>query len=466
MTIDFSRKPENLTQKLAEFVKNISLTDVPTDVIDCSKLVLLDTLGAMMAASAPKYSAGKILKEHIKSLGGVEESTIIGQGSKSSCVNAALVNGTLGYYCDNEVYDPGTVMHTPAIIIPTCLAVGEREKADGRNFTVAFILGVEFGARVSSALNPRVLYDRGFHPSSIAGSIGAAVAAGRLVGLESNQFSIALGLAAQQTSGLLAWKEDFSENARPFNHSIAARNGLTAALLAKRGFGGPPDIFEGIYHIFRAYSKEDECDPGKLTMDLGRKFSITELAFKRYSCCAFLHPGLDALSVIMDNHRLESEDIESIVLRFAKNGTELIDGTELRSHSAQYIFPIAALDRKVMIDDILYDRRSEPEVERLMAQTRVVGDEELDAGYPERYPSIVEVTTADGRTISERVDYAVGTPQNPFSREDIEKKFFELSGQVVEREVAEKIVALVGQIEQVEDINMLGKLLQGRKQLD
>jgi len=455
-----------LVESVVGFAKEISFNDIPEDVIQHAKLVLLDTLGAVLAASHPKYSAGRILTEIIEDLGGVEESTIVGKGFKSSCINAALVNGTLGYYCDIEAHHPEAVVHPAATIVPTCLAIGEREKADGKEFIIAFILGTEFDCRVSSALNPRVLYDRGFHPSSIAGTIGAAVAAGRLVGLDSNQFSIALGLAAQQTSGLLAWKEDFSENARPFNHSIAARNGLTAALLAKRGFGGPPDIFQGIYHIFRAYSKEDECDPGKLTVDLGRKFSITELAFKRYSCCAFLHPGLDALSVIMDKHRLESKDIESIVLRFAKNGTELIDGTELRSHSAQYIFPIAALDRKVMIDDILYDRRSEPEVERLMARTRVVGDEELDAGYPERYSSIVEVTTTDGRKVSERVDYAAGTPQNPFSREEIEKKFFELSGQVVEREVGERIVALVGQIEQVEDINMLGKLLQGKKRLD
>ena len=455
-----------LVESVVAFAKGISFNDIPEDVIQHAKLVLLDALGALLAASHPKYSAGRILTEIIEDLGGVEESTIVGKGFKSSCINAALVNGTLGYYCDIEAHHPEAVVHPAATIVPTCLAIGEREKADGKEFIIAFILGTEFDCRVSSALNPRVLYDRGFHPSSIAGTIGAAVAAGRLVGLDSNQFSIALGLAAQQTSGLLAWKEDFSENARPFNHSIAARNGLTAALLAKRGFGGPPDIFEGIYHIFRAYSKEDECDPGKLTVDLGRKFSITELAFKRYSCCAFLHPGLDALSVIMDKQRLESKDIESIVLRFAKNGTELIDGTELRSHSAQYIFPIAALDRKVMIDDILYDRRSEPEVERLMARTRVVGDEELDAGYPELYPSIVEVTTTDGRKVSERVDYAAGTPQNPFSREEIEKKFFELSGQVVEREVGERIVALVGQIEQVEDINMLGKLLQGKKRLD
>jgi 2-methylcitrate dehydratase PrpD len=456
-------KSNRLVETLTSFSKHISFSELTPDVIAHTKLVLLDTLGALLAASKSKYSAGRILTEFIRDLGGTPESTIIGQDFRSSCINATLVNGTLGYYCDIEAHHPEAVVHPAATIVPTCLALGEREKVDGKRFLVAFILGTDVDCRVSLALNPRVLYDRGFHPSSIAGTIGAAVAAGCILNLDIKQFPIALGLAAQQTSGLLAWKEDFTENSRPFNHSIAARNGVTAALLASKGFGGPGDIFQGIYDIFRAYSKDDECDPDQLIRDLGSRFSIMELAFKRYSCCAFLHPGLDALFKIMEDHGLKSTDMDRIVLRFAKNGTELIDGIELRSHSAQYILPVAAVNGKVMIDDILYDRRSEPEINRLMGRTQVVGDEALDAEYPERYSSIVEITTSDGNAFSERIDYAAGTPQNPFSRGEIEEKFFELSGQVIEKSIGEEIVALVKGIEQVEDINRLGALLKVKK---
>jgi 2-methylcitrate dehydratase PrpD len=165
----------------------------------------------------------------------------------------------------------------------------------------------------------------------------------------------------------------------------------------------------------------------------------------------------------MDDHGLKSTDMDSIVLRFAKNGTELIDGTELRSHSAQYILPVAAVNRKVTIDDILYDRRTEPEISRLMSRTQVVGDEVLDAEYPERYSSIVEITDRDGKAFSERIDYAAGTPQNPFNRDEIKEKFFELSGQIIEKSIGEEIVALVDGIERVEDINELGVLLQVKK---
>ena len=464
MPVDSLNDVGHLTKEIVNFASDISYSDVPPDVIEHTKLVLLDTLGAILAASNPKYPAGRIIAGFVRNIGGVEESTIIGQGFKSSCVNAALVNATFGYYCDIEAYDPEAVVHAAAAVVPTCLAVGEREKLDGKHLLLALILGIDVSCRVSLALNPRVLYKRGFHPSSIAGTIGAAVAAGHLLNLNVREYPVALGLAAQQTSGLLAWKEDFSENSRSLNCGIAARNGVTAALLARLGFGGPPDIFEGIYNIFRAYSRDSESNPDQLTRNLGADFFIMEHAFKRYSCCGFLHPGLDALLGIMDEHNLESGDIGAIILRFPKNGTELIDGTELRSHSAQYMFAIAALDRQVMIDDISYDRRSEPEINRLVKKVEVVGDEGLDVGYPEQYPSIVEITTTESKRFSKRVDYAAGTPQNPFTRDEIEKKFFELSGQALGESTKKAIRDLVRDIEQVKDVGLLIGYLQGKPQ--
>jgi 2-methylcitrate dehydratase PrpD len=449
-----------VTQKIVTFARGITYRDLPSRVVDHSKLVLLDTLGAMLAASNPKYSAGKILVDFVKSLGGKEESSILGCGFKSSCLNAAIVNGTFGYYCDVEAHHPEAVVHPAATVAPTSLAVGERERVDGKEFLLSFILGIDLDCRVSLALNPRVLYDRGFHPSCVAGTIGAAVAAGRLLQLNAQEFPIALGLAAQQTSGLLAWKDDFSENSRPFNHSIAARNGITSALLAKLGFGAPPDIFEGRYNIFRAFSEEGGWNTDPLTRGLGKDFLIMELAFKQYSCCAFLHPGLDALLYLMEKHRLRSSDIDEIVLRFPKNGTELIDGTDLRSHSAQYILPVAAVNRQIRIDDILFDQTVHPEVKRLLGKIVVVGDEALDQVFPERYASIVELKTRAGEKLTERVDYAAGTPQNPFTQKDIEDKFHRLCSQVLDPTTTEAVLKTVANIERVEDINRLGDLLR------
>src|SRR5881628_3454548 len=141
--------PSAVSQRLAERIAAFRYQDLPADLIAGAKLYLLDTLGAMLVASAPKYPASRIIMRFVGELGGVAESTLVGQGRKSSCVNAALANGTLAYYCDIEPHHVGAILHGPAVIVPTALAVGERERANGQRVLAAIVLGVEVAARVS-----------------------------------------------------------------------------------------------------------------------------------------------------------------------------------------------------------------------------------------------------------------------------------------------------------------------------
>ena len=163
-----------LSTQLADRLAAFRLKDVPGEVVAHAKLMLLDTVGAMLAASNPKYSATRILVDFAKRLGGRPESSLVGQRFKTSCVNASLVNGTLGYYCDIEPHHVGGILHAPAAMVPASLAVAEKERAGGRQFLGAMILGIEVTCRVSYALNPVALYNRGFHPSAICGAFGAA----------------------------------------------------------------------------------------------------------------------------------------------------------------------------------------------------------------------------------------------------------------------------------------------------
>lgn len=444
--------------QLAERLAAFRLSDVPPEVVSRAKLILLDTLGAMLAASNQKYSATRILADFARRLGGRPESSLIGQRLKTSCVNAALFNGTLGYYCDIEPHHVGGILHAPAVMVPTSLAVAEKESVSGRHFLEAIILGIEVTCRVSYALNPVALYKRGFHPSAICGAFGAAASAGHLFRLSAAKFAIALGLAMQQASGLLAWASDHTENSRPFNPGLAARNGTSAAYLASLGFGGPPTPFEGKYDAFTAFS--GERNPDALLADWGNHYYLPEFAYKLYSSCSFTHPGLDALLTLAGEYILKPTDIEEIVLRFPGSGAHMIDNNELKSHCAQYILPVGLVFGGVMIDDILQDRMRHPEVARLRARTRMVADPELDKEWPERYSSIVEVATKDGRRLSRRVDYAKGTMENPLTREQIHQKYLKLATTVTSAAQAERIADVVHQIERVEDVRGLAAMLR------
>ncbi|MGE5850550.1 MAG: MmgE/PrpD family protein [Candidatus Methylomirabilota bacterium] len=451
-------EPVSWSTQLAERLQAFRLRDVPPEVVAHARLILLDTLGAMLAASSRRFSATRILLDFVRRLGGRPESSLVGQRLKTSCVNATLFNGTLGYYCDIEPHHVGGILHAPAVMVPTSLAVAEKEGATGTRFLEAMILGIEVACRVSYALNPVALYRRGFHPSAICGAFGAASAAGHLFRLSAPRFAVALGLAMQQASGLLAWASDQTENSRPFNPGLAARNGTTAAYLASLGFGGPPTPFEGKYDAFTAFSGEG--NPDALLADWGKRYYLPEFAYKRYSSCSFTHPGLDALLDLAHEHKLTAEEVQEIVLRFPASGAHMIDNNELKSHCAQYILPVGLVYGQVMIDDILHDRLRHPEVGRLSAVTRVVGDPQLDRAYPARYASIVEVTTTDGRQLIRRVEHAKGTMENPLTAEEIYQKFRQLATTVTSPAHAEKTADLVHRIDRLPDLTGLAAMLR------
>jgi N-acetylglucosamine-6-sulfatase len=444
----------------AEFVQFLHAArpqDIPGTVVERARLLVLDSLGALIAASAAKYSAGRIMSEFVRDLGGAGECTVVGRTFRTNSMLAALANGTMGYYCDIEPHNPEPIMHGMAVVLPTCLAVGQKVHSSGTEFLTALILGIEAACRISNSIGPSELYRRGFHPTCVCGGFGAAVAAARLLGLSFAQLQRALGLAATQASGLLAWEADDSENSRPFNAGIAARNGVTAALLAARGFGGPPDVLEGRWNIYRAYAAGASLE--RLTDGLADEYAISGCTVKKYACCAFTHPGLDALLDIMDEKGIKAEDIDEIVLRFPRSGVALIDNNPLRSHCAQYILAIGALEKKVAIDDFLRDRRREPAIFALTQRVKVIGDDALDALFPRRYPTILEVATRDGCRFSRRVDYAHGTPQNPVTPLYIREKFRSLASPLVPLETIARIEEVVSRLESLHDVDRLGELL-------
>ena len=380
---------------LSEYVARTRYDDIPSEVVEQSKKVLLDTLGCTVRATSRKYPASRIVTKFVETHGGKREATTIGRTLKTDAINAALANGIMGYYCDIESYHPESITHVAAVVVPTALALTESRNLTGKDLLTSLVVGHDVETRVSNALGPAALYKRGFHPSAVAGCFGATAAAGNLLRLSVTQQDKAFGLAGCQASGLMAWLTDQTENSRPFQMGVAARNGVTAAMLAESGFGAPIDIFAGKNGTFRAFT--DSPRPERLLENLGKQFTIMESAFKLHSCCAFLHPGADALFSLLSKYHLKHTDIDRIHLHFPKHGAATIDNNDLKSHNAQYILPVLAVNREVTIDDILVERRSDPEINRLSKNTDVIHDEELEPLFPLKYTSVVILQTRDGK---------------------------------------------------------------------
>ena len=422
-----------ITRELAAFIAGAKRNGLPEPVAGYARLLVFDGIGTLVSATHPSVTASAGIGAFALEHGGNGPATLIGRAAKVDVVSAALANGTLGYASDFEPHHPEAILHPIAVMIPTALALGELVGASGRDVVTAVALGCEVTYRVSMAMNPRELYALGFHPSAIAGSFGAAATAACLLDLDVEPTVRTLGLAALQTSGMMAWQDDPREDARPFQMGMAARNGVTAALLAKNGFGAPDRIFDGGHTVLDAYSRI--ADPAPLTAGLGESWDgVTELAIKPYPCVSFLHPALDALQTLLDRHGLASGDIASIQLRFADAGAHCVDDNPLKGHAMQYIMPVRTALGRLSYLDLFEDRRlGHPEVKRLAESASVVRDfGEFEEKFPDFYIGEVTLTLRGGGQVTERADIARGYPEAPLSREEIERKFHDIVGEVAD----------------------------------
>jgi 2-methylcitrate dehydratase PrpD len=447
-----------LTDALASFVAGFAAGDLPAPIAARTLEVVLDGSGCLLAAANPAWSTGRLIAGFARDQGGTPEASVVGQGFRTGAVHAALANGTMGYACDFEPHHPAAILHPVAVMIPAALALSQRSGASGRAFLAAVTLGCEVEYRVSMALGPAAQYALGFHPSAVCGGFGAAAAAAWLLDLDRDGVIRALGLAACQASGLMAWESDESENARPFQMGMAARNGVTAALLAGAGFGGPRHVFDHGHTVFKAFSRDPR--PELLTLDLGARWDgIAELAIKPYPCVSFLHPSLDALFGLVEEHGLQPAEVEEIVLRFPRAGVHCVDANPLRSHCAQYVLPVALARGRLEVGDLFDDRRAtDPLVRALAERVRVEPDDgALAARFPDAYASELVLRTSAGRVLRRRNDIARGYPESPLSRAEIEAKLTALVGSV---ERAATLARRIAELPQASDVESYASELE------
>ena len=412
------------TRLLAEFISGFGPKDLPREVEEYVRVLAYDGIGVSYASLHPSVTASAGMKSFAVAQGGPSEATLFGHPGKISAVNAVFANGTLGYAADFEPHHPEAILHPVAIAVPVALAASEMVNGSGRDFLAATALCCEITYRVSMAMNPKELYRRGFHPSAVCGTFGAAAAAANLFALNPEQTVRTLGLAALQASGLMAWQDDPREDARPFQMGMAARNGMTAALLAKSGFGAPDRIFDGGHVVLEAFS--DVANPPALTSGLGTEWEgVSGLAVKPYPCVSFLHPALDALSGLIAEHDVQPERIDRIELRFARSGCHCVDDNPLKGHCAQYVLPVFAAAGRLLYTDLFIDKRkTDPEVRRLAAETRVLPDDgELEKRFPDFYVGEIALSLAGGQRLENRAEVARGYPEKPLEEREIKQKF-------------------------------------------
>lgn len=390
---------------------------------------------------------------------GPPHATVVGTDFKTGVEQAALANGIFAH--GDEIDEP---RHRAAVLLPALLAAGERERVDGKTLITALVAGYDVATRLAKAgLNLDGLAPRNFQEGSVPGSVAAAAAVGRLLGMSPVEIQAAIGLGAEQACGLQSMRLESGHMNKSLHMGIGARNGLTAAYLARTGYGsGVLTVLEPPYSIFEAFVP-DAWDGSQVTHELGTRFDILETGFKKYSAGRPIHAAIASLIEIVERERLEPDDMSSVVVRLPTVEHGLLSRSRTLNINIEYVIAVAAIDRMVTWDQYTDERRADPTLQALWRRVTSEADPELDAikysGIGAR-PAAIDVTTEDGRSFSQTMLFPPGHPENPMTAEELADKFSFWSQRVLTPERSEELRMKVDRLERLADVSVLGDALR------
>ena len=453
---------DRYSKKVGVFVHGLSLEDVPPEVRAKAKSIFLDTLGIALASSTMDF--GHMVLDVARALGGAGESRLIGTSHKVAAANAVLANGTLAHGLDYDDTLEEAIVHTGCCGAITALAVGEAVGASGRKVLEAAVAGIEVMCKVGLAA-PGRFHARGFHPTALCATFGAASAAGKLYGLELSQWVNAFGICGSQSSGIIEYLADGTWTKR-LHPGWSAHGGVIAALLAQRGFRGPASVFEGRHGFYRAFGGDNEYRFERLG-ELGKSWEIPRIVFKSYPCGSISHPYMDCALRLRQKYAIRPEEVEEIACRTAEGPVDRLweplkeKQRPSSSYGAKFSLPysiaVMLARGRAGLEEFSDKAIGDPEVLALAAKVRYELDPTID--YPRHFSGHVRVKLRNGTVLEENQAYPRGGLESPLAPTEIEEKFRANAGLILPREKVEKIVASVKNLERLPSIEDLASLL-------
>lgn len=412
------------------------------------KRLLLDYCG--VALSGSRARTGEILREYVVKAGGEEQATVLGSGYRVPMAQAAFANSVAEHSIELDDVDDLALFHHGPPVVSAALAAAEHRGASGHELLVAMLAGCEMMNRLSLATNP-VLRDRGFHTTPTCGVFGAAVAAGRLLGLTAGELTSALGLAGAQAGGLMEMYGPSMQ--KRINPGPAARDGVVSAELAALGFTGADTILDGPRGFGAAFA--DRLNSAVLLGELGTSVPVV-VEYKPYSAARPIHNAIDCALNLSRRHAIEAASIERVVVhRHPAWAAYHTNDAPKTYHEAQVSLPfsvaLAFAEGRAFPDQYADERLGRPELAGLARRVTIETQDSLPRGVSCR----MVVTLADGREFEEQVDDPKGSVGNPMTDEDLADKFRHLAGPVLGPDRVENAITAIWAIADAKDVSAL-----------
>jgi 2-methylcitrate dehydratase PrpD len=446
MDQNLSRDAVTLTKTLAAHLAAAQFVDLSPAARHAARRGVLDWLGCALAAC--RHPTVTTLIDVLAETGGRPQATVLGRGLRLGLLDAPLANGQMGHVLDfDDTHMGGVVLHTSSPVLAALLALAERAPVSGAELMLAYAVGFEAGVR--SGRTAPGHHRGGWHLTGTLGSIAAGGACGKLIGLDAQRLTYALGIAATQAGGM---QQNRGTMCKSFHAGKAAANGVLAALLAERGFDSSQEIIEGKRGFARIYS--DVAAPEQLTDGLDDGWLIETNGHKPYACGVVLHPLIDAVIAVRERARIAPEAVSEIALRVhplvlsITNVVEPSSGLQSK-FSFRHSAAVALADGAAGIAQYADARAADPTVAALRRKVQAVADETLRKD--EAYAAVV----AGGARHEAHIAHASGTTDNPMSDAAIEAKFLANATPAIGEDRARRAGERVWSLEKCADVREL-----------
>jgi 2-methylcitrate dehydratase PrpD len=469
----FATIPEglNITAAAASFVETVAYESIPTEALRIGTRCLLDGLGLFVAGSTEHTV--QILVEDAEQTGGRADALLLGRGkTKVPAPAAARVLGTAGHahdWDDSQVSrDPahvyGLLTHPTIPPLSSALVMAQKlGEVNGKNFMLAFLTGFEVECKISEWMLPQH-YLRGFHSSGTVGTFGAYAAAAKLLGLKGDRLRSGFGIAASFAAGIRA---NFGTMTKPLHVGRAAENGVTAALLAERGFTADPDALDGAWGFFAVHG--GGVSPDKISQDFGKVWTIVEpgVSIKPYPCGVLTHPTIDLMLKLVTEHNVKPGDIEKVTVYAGTNILKPIRYPIAANHlQAKFSLPAAlamiALARQAGKREFSDEFVGSDSMQAMQRRIATELDLEIEKLGFDKMRSRISIRLKDGRSIEGWADERYrGGPENPLSDSDLEDKVRSCCDGLLDNERQSQLIAAARSVTTLADAGTLKAILNG-----
>ncbi len=417
---------DSISRTMAQFALRLEYEAIPAEARREAKRFLLDSVGCALAAV--DHDDMQQAYRYIEQLGGREQASVIGHGSKTNMANAALMNSLLIRAMDyNDIYWKQDPSH-PSDLIPAALAPAEYRKLTGKDLVVGLLIAYELEMRLCLAATPGVR-EVGWHHASLTQFVSPLVA-GRMLGLTEDQLVAACGIGGSSHFTLGGVVAGHLTNMKNTADPMATEAGVRAAMLASTGYTGPVELFEGKEGVFDVL-RNVAFDAQAIVDGLGDRFLITDCGYKAFPTEALTHQPITAALEVMSENAIAPRDVSEVLVETTTRGADILSDPskyephtkETADHSLPYCVAVAIAKGNVLPSDFEEDALSDRAVWDLLPKIKVVAAPEIDALFPRIKRAVVTITTNAGQHFSRQEDHAKGQPERPLSDDELVDKF-------------------------------------------